>query len=97
MEGVPALRQGQPLSAEASATLELLKVLLKSAAARHGVAPRLIADAGELEKLARYENPDLPVLKGWRRDLFGADALSLKRGELALTLKHGDVSVIPLG
>ncbi len=97
MEGVPALRQGQPLSAEASATLELLKVLLKSAAARHGVAPRLIADAGELEKLARYEDPDLPVLKGWRRDLFGADALSLKRGELALTLKDGDVSVIPLG
>jgi ribonuclease D len=96
MEGVPALRQGQPLSAEASATLELLKVLLKSAAARHGVAPRLIADASELEKLARHENPDLPVLKGWRRDLFGADALSLKRGELALTLKDGDVAVIPL-
>ena len=96
MEGVPALRQGQPLSAEASATLELLKVLLKSAAARHGVAPRLIADASELEKIARHENPDLPVLKGWRRDLFGADAMSLKRGELALTLKDGDVAVIPL-
>lgn len=96
MEGVPALRQGQPLSAEASATLELLKVLLKSAAARHGVAPRLIADASELEKMARHENPDLPVLKGWRRDLFGADAMSLKRGELALTLKDGDVAVIPL-
>lgn len=96
VEGVPALRQGQPLSAEASATLELLKVLLKSAAARHGVAPRLIADASELEKMARHENPDLPVLKGWRRDLFGADAMSLKRGELALTLKDGDVAVIPL-
>mgnify|MGYP001811975150 CR=1 FL=1 len=97
MEGVPPLRQGQPLSAEASATLELLKVLLKSSAARHGVAPRLIADASELEKLARHDNPDLPALKGWRRDLFGADALSLKRGELALTLRDGDVSVIPLG
>ena len=97
IQGVPTLRHGQPLSAEATATLELLKVLLKSAAARHGVAPRLIADASDLEQLARHENPDVPALQGWRRDLFGADALSLKRGELALTLKDGDVTVIPAG
>lgn len=94
MSGVPQLRQGQPLSAEATATLELLKVLLKSAAARHGVAPRLIADASDLDALARHEEPDIPALKGWRRELFGADALSLKRGELALTLKGGDVVVM---
>lgn len=97
IQDVPTLRHGQPLSAEATATLELLKVLLKSAAARHGVAPRLIADASELEQLARHENPHVPALQGWRRDLFGADALSLKRGELALTLKDGDVTVIPAG
>jgi ribonuclease D len=94
MSTVPQLRQGQPLSAEATATLELLKVLLKSAAARHGVAPRLIADASDLDALARHEEPDIPALKGWRRELFGADALSLKRGELALTLKGGDVVVM---
>lgn len=94
---VPKLRQGQPLTAEATATLELLKVLLKSAAARHGVAPRLIADASDLEALARHHEPDVPALRGWRRDLFGADAMSLKRGELALTLKDGDVVVIPVG
>lgn len=94
MSSVPQLRQGQPLSAEATATLELLKVLLKSAAARHGVAPRLIADASDLDALARHEEPDIPALKGWRRELFGADALSLKRGELALTLKGGDVVVM---
>ena len=97
IQDVPTLRHGQPLSAEATATLELLKVLLKSAAARHGVAPRLIADASDLEQLARHENPHVPALQGWRRDLFGADALSLKRGELALTLKDGDVTVIPAG
>ncbi|MBU1211039.1 MAG: ribonuclease D [Alphaproteobacteria bacterium] len=94
MANVPALRQGQPLTAEATATLELLKVLLKAAAARHGVAPRMIADASDLEELARHAEPDTPALKGWRRELFGADALSLKRGELALTLKDGDVVVM---
>ncbi len=96
MAEVPQLRQGQPLSAEATATLELLKVLLKSAAARHGVATRLIADASDLEALARYEEPDVPALSGWRRDLFGADALALKQGKLALTLKEGDVVVMPV-
>ncbi|MBU2580524.1 MAG: ribonuclease D [Alphaproteobacteria bacterium] len=94
MGEVPAMRQGQPLSAEATATLELLKVLLKAAAARHQVAPRMIADASDLESLARHEEPDVPALKGWRRQLFGEDALKLKRGELALTLKDGDVVVM---
>jgi len=91
---VPPLSQGQPLSAEATATLELLKVLLKSAAARHRVAPRLIADSGDLERLAREDEPDVAALTGWRRQLFGEDALRLKNGELALTLKAGDVRLV---
>ncbi len=32
-----------------------------------------------------------PVSKGWRRRLFGEDALRLKRGEVALTLNGGEV------
>ncbi len=91
---VPALNHSQPLSAEASATTELLKVLLKASAARHRVAPRLIADAGDLERIATEAEPDIPALKGWRRQLFGEDALRLKRGELALTLVKGEVVAI---
>lgn len=91
MAGVPSLNQGQQLSAEAGATLELLKVLLKSCAARHGVAPRLIADADDLEQIASRSNADVNALRGWRRELFGDDALRLKRGELALTLSDGEV------
>jgi ribonuclease D len=83
------------MSAEANATLELLKVLLKASAAQHRVAPRLIADSEDLERLASEAEPDIPALKGWRRDLFGRDALRLKRGELALTLKDGEVCAIP--
>ncbi|MEQ8824814.1 MAG: ribonuclease D [Filomicrobium sp.] len=96
MSEVPQLRQGQPLTAEATATLELLKVLLKSAAARHGVATRLIADASDLEALARHEEPEVAALSGWRRELFGADALALKHGKLALTLRDGDVVLMPV-
>jgi ribonuclease D len=36
----------------------------------------------------------VPVLRGWRKKLFGDDALALKRGELALAIKQGEVAVI---
>jgi ribonuclease D len=91
---LPPLHQGQVLSAEAVATTELLRVLLKAAAARHRVAPRLIADTGDLERIAAEAEPDVPALKGWRRKLFGEDALRLKRGELALALVNGEVVTI---
>lgn len=93
MKAVPSVRQGEPLSAEATATLELLKVLLKAAAAKNGVAPRLIADNSDLELIAAQDEPNVPAMHGWRRKLFGDDALALKRGELALTLQNGEVAV----
>ena len=93
MKAVPSVRQGEPLSAEATATLELLKVLLKAAAARNGVAPRLIADSSDLELIAAQDEPNVAAMHGWRRKLFGDDAQALKRGELALTLENGEVAV----
>ena len=73
-----------------------MRVLLKGAAARHRVAPRLIADTEDLERLAMERAPDIPALKGWRLDLFGADALRLKAGELAVTVKNGEVHAVPV-
>ena len=92
---LPPLSHGNQLSAEANATVELLKVLLKSCAARHRVAPRMIADTSDLERIASDKEPDVPAMRGWRRQLFGEDALRLKRGELALTLTGGEVLAIP--
>ncbi len=69
MKTVPQLNHCAPLSAEATATTELLKVLLKSAAARHRVAPRMIADTEDLERIASEAEPDVAALKGWRRQL----------------------------
>ena len=92
---VPALNSGVALSPEANALVDLLRVLLKAAASRNGVAPRLIADTEDLERIAAEAEPDVPALKGWRRQLFGDDALKLKRGELALAVRHGEVVVFP--
>jgi ribonuclease D len=93
-KSLPPLNHARQVSAEAGATIELLKVLLKAAAAKNGVAPRLIADAEELERIAAENEPDVLALKGWRRQLFGEDALKLKRGELALTLAGGEVMIL---
>jgi ribonuclease D len=74
--------------------VDLLRVLLKATAGRHGVAPKLIATSDELEEVARSDDMDVPVLRGWRKKLFGDAALALKRGELALAIKDGEVTVI---
>lgn len=94
---LPPLTHSQPMTAEATATIELLKVLLKAAAARHRVAPRLIANSDDLERIASEAEPEVAAMKGWRRQLFGDDALKLKRGELALTLAKGEVLAISSG
>ena len=92
----PAIPKRKILSPEASATADILKMLLKIQAALHDVAPRLIADGEDLELLAEHAAPDIPALKGWRRDVFGADALALKSGHIAIGLKNGKIEKFPL-
>ena len=92
---IPAPPSGNALSAEAGALVDLLRVLLKSTAARHRVAPKLIADTDDLEQIASKAEPDVPALKGWRHEIFGADAMRLKRGEIALSVAGGEVVAVP--
>jgi ribonuclease D len=87
-------RNRQPPSPAAGAVVELLKVLLKARAEEAGVASKLIATVADLELIANDDDADTPALKGWRREAFGADALKLKRGELALVLDGTRVRVV---
>lgn len=91
---VPPLQRGEPMPPEAQAVMDLLRVLLKATAGRHGVAPKLIATSDDLEQIARSSDADVGALRGWRRKLFGEDALSLKSGELALVIREGEVTVL---
>jgi ribonuclease D len=91
-KSVPLVRAGLPLPAEKVALVDLLRVLLKSCAARHKVAPRLIADGDDLERLAVEDAPDVAAMRGWRYELFGVLVEKLKRGELALKVDGGEVA-----
>jgi ribonuclease D len=76
------------------ATVELLKVLLRMTAERHGVAAKVIATMDDLDRIAADDDADVPALSGWRRELFGDKALALKHGRLALAVEHNRVVAV---
>jgi ribonuclease D len=75
---------------------DLLRVLLKMRSEDHDVAPKLLASADDLELIAADDEAEVPALSGWRREIFGADALALKHGRLALTSNGRRVRVVPV-
>lgn len=76
-----------------TALADLLRVLLKAKSEEAGVAPKLIAATSELDALSAGQR-DLPMLHGWRKEVFGDDALRLCRGEIALSAAGGAVRVL---
>jgi ribonuclease D len=78
------------------AAVDLLKTLLRLRAEAVGVAPRLIANADDIERLAAEEDEGVPALHGWRAQVFGNDALALRKGDLAIALEGGEAVVVEL-
>ncbi|MQX38287.1 ribonuclease D [Roseospira navarrensis] len=68
--------------------IDLLKVLLKMKCEAAGVAQKLVASSADLERIAADDHAGVPALDGWRRELFGAAALDLKHGRLALAVSE---------
>ncbi|AUQ54009.1 ribonuclease D [Phaeobacter inhibens] len=77
------------------ALADLLRVLLKAKTEASGVAAKLIAPSSDLDAIAAGQR-NVPALKGWRLEVFGADALRLCNGEIALAAKGQDVRVVTL-
>jgi ribonuclease D len=76
--------------------VDLLRVLLKMKCEARDVAQRLVASSADLELIAADDNADVPALHGWRREVFGADALALKHGQLSLAVKGRSITLVPL-
>ncbi len=75
------------------ALADLLRVLLKAKTESSGVAAKLIATASDLDAIAAGER-DVQALRGWRREVFGDDALLLCEGQIALTAVGNQVKVV---
>ena len=94
-EALPEVREARPGAAPSPALVSLLKVLLAAKCEAHNVAPKLLANSEDLDRLASEASPDIPALRGWRRVVFGEDALALKEGRLALGVDGRRVKLIP--
>ena len=76
---------------------EILKVLLKAVSDEAGVVPRLIANAADIERIARGEfDPSIAALTGWRNEVFGQKARALLSGKLAVSFENGTVRLFKL-
>ncbi|MCC2642971.1 MAG: rnd [Nitrospira sp.] len=80
---VPRDRKPDP---ESTGVLELLQAVLKSRASLENIAPTLIATTGDLQTLLERASPeeevDIPLLRGWRRQLVGETLLGVLAGRL---------------
>jgi ribonuclease D len=81
-------KRGAPLGKEGALVADLLKLLLKIRSREIDVAARLLTRSDEMEALAAGAR-DLPVLKGWRFEVFGRDALELVEGKLGFGVEKG--------
>jgi len=93
-EEMPAREARHPgLTKDAVLVSDLLKLLLKIRSKETGVAPKLIARSDELEALAAGMRDGLNILRGWRFEEFGQDALDLVEGRLAFAIEDGKLKM----
>jgi ribonuclease D len=79
------------------AAVDLLKTLLRLRSEHAHVAPRLIANAEDIENIAAHEDDRVAALGGWRAEIFGNDARALRDGQLAIALRDGRAVVVKPG
>lgn len=92
----PQVEKTEPLPKGIGPLIELLKVLLKLKCDEHDVAQKLVASTADLEAIAVSDDANVAALHGWRRELFGEDALALKHGKLALAAQGKRIRLIRL-
>jgi ribonuclease D len=93
----PHMPQRREAPAGVGPLVDLLRVLLKLRSEENAVAQRLVADADDLEAIASDDDAPVRALHGWRREIFGTDALDLKHGRLALTAHGKRIKLVRLG
>jgi ribonuclease D len=93
---LPEPPEGGPSTSQVGPLIDLLKVLLKIRCAEAGVAQKLVAGSADLERLAVGETEGLALLQGWRREIFGNDALALMQGRIALAAEGGNAKLVRL-
>jgi ribonuclease D len=84
---VPSERKPDP---ESTGIVELLQAVLKARAAEEGIAPTMVATSADLQTLVETKQNrtalDVPILRGWRRQLAGDLLLQVLDGAITITV-----------
>lgn len=84
----PKLPKVQHMPPNLGPTIEMLKTLLRLRTEYVDIAPRMVANNADIEKLAAFgDKADVAALKGWRKEIFGDDAIKLLAGKIGLRLE----------
>jgi ribonuclease D len=94
---LPAAPRQRDMARPSAALVQLLKVLLTARCEENQVAPKLIASSDDIDRIASEDAPDVPALHGWRRTVFGEDAVALREGRVALGVAGRRIQLIPVG
>ena len=96
-EQMPRLPRPPQQAEGSNAASELLKVLLRLVADKEGVAAKVLASGDDIDRIAAEgEKADVPALHGWRRAVFGEQALRLVRGEIAIKFERRRIAVFEI-
>ena len=88
----PKVERAKNRPPNTGAAVEMLKTLLRLRTEYVDIAPRLVANNADIELIAAFgEKADVAALKGWRREVFGEDALNMLAGKIALRLEGNEV------
>lgn len=91
----PAPPKVQHMPANLGPRVEMLRTLLRLRTEVVGIATRMVANSADINRLAAFgEDAEIPALEGWRREMFGEEALALLRGEIALRLEGKEVVAV---
>ena len=92
LEKCPELLKKPENHPTAPAVVDLLKILLKVRSDENSIAARLVAKNSDLVEIASGIEENCALI-GWRRKVFGEDALKLIRGQLSLRINAGEVHI----
>jgi ribonuclease D len=95
-DALPEVPRGRDGPRASPALVSLLKVLLAAKCEQHNVAPKLLASSDDIDRLATEDSPDIEALRGWRHMVYGADAMALKAGKIALGVDGRRIRILPV-
>lgn len=94
----PKVERKKNMPANLGPRVEMLKTLLRLRTEYVDIAPRLVANNSDIEQIAAYgENAKVAALSGWRKEIFGNDALEMLAGNIALKLEGNEVVAENIG